>query len=108
MFHLNRRMRRTGSVLFAIALLTLSLLLVACGSRFQNVSGQSSSTGTSQQTTTTTTTTAADTATPQTSSPSGNTSQQLQDAIQAIDNALNDVSSADATAAVESGADEQP
>ncbi|HET8843445.1 MAG TPA: hypothetical protein VFN35_18425 [Ktedonobacteraceae bacterium] len=98
---------RTVSVLFVILLLTLSFLLVACGSRVRNTPDSNVSSSANQQTTPTQTS-ASSSSTNTSGSASGDTSQQIQDAIQAINNAQQDVNSADATAATENGSNEQP
>lgn len=110
MFQKKLKTRQAASAWFIVILLALSLLLVACGSRARTIGSSDVSSAPSQQTTTgQQTTNNPQTATPQTSSSSsGNTSQQVQDAVESIDNALNDVTSADATAAAEGDSNEQP
>ena len=94
-------MRRRAYVALAMTLLVLSLLLVACGGNngtSNNNPGNSNITTNGQSTTSQ-------------STPSGtiqSINQQVQNGVQSIDNAQNDVNTADATATAESGGNQQP
>ncbi len=97
------KMRRKAYVALAMALLALSLLLVACGGSGNN-SSTSSNAGNSNITTNGQSTTSQ-------STPASNIksiNQQVQNGVQAIDNSQNDVNTADATATAESGNQQQP
>ena len=83
--------RRTTLVLFVLGLLAMSLLLAACGAH-------ASHTGSSNATPNATSST----------STAGGVDQQVQNGIQSIDNAQQDVNNADATATTDSGTDPQP
>ena len=86
------KMRQMAFVLLAAALLAMSLLFAACGSSATNAGNSNI-----QQTTTASSTGTA-----------GSTDQQVQNAVQSIDGAQNDVNNADATATTENGSNPQP
>ncbi len=100
----TRTFRRIVMLGALVALLALSLLLVACGSSTgaSNVGNSNISSNNGQTTSQTT---------PTTSNSSGgiqDANQQVQNAIQSIDGAQNDTNNADATATSEGGAPQQP
>src|SRR5260370_182259 len=99
-------MRRKAYVALAMTLLVLSLLLAACGggSSASNTSSSSNSGNTNI------TTNSGQQSTP-TSTSGGDIqsiNQQVQNGVQSVDNAQNDVNTADATATAESGSNQQP
>lgn len=92
-----RRLRRAAYVVLATSLLALALLLAACGGAGTSTNQGNSNISTNGQSTTQSTPVSIQ-----------EVNQQVQNGVQAIDNAQNDVNSADATATVESGSQQQP
>jgi hypothetical protein len=102
---LKTHMRRVTFVLLITGLLAMSLLFAAC-----STSGNSGSSASNDGNTniTTTATQSATRSSGSGSTTTGNANQQVQNAIQAIDGAQNDVNNADATATSENGSDPLP
>ncbi len=106
---MKTNMRRVTFVLFIAGLLAMSLLFAACGASTGGNTGSSvSNNGNTNITTGATQGASSSGSSSSSSTTTGNDNQQVQNAIQAIDGAQNDVNNADATATSENGSDPLP
>ena len=109
---MKTHLRRKALILLAMTLLVVSFLFAACGSNgvgssSSNTAGSSSTTGSSPVSTQSQGSSA--TATPGTTSSNlQSINNQIQTAVQGVDNSQNDVNNADATSTTENGSDPQP
>ena len=105
---MKTHLRRNALILLVMTLLVISFLFAACGS---NIVGSSSTAGSSNTAGSSPVSTqgSSATATPGTTSSNlQSINNQIQTAVQGVDNSQNDVNNADATSTTENGSDPQP